>query len=152
LAAALVGAFYTPLDAELARGVLEAAGIASHIEGDALAGAAQWAQGAANVRLLVADEDAEVAERLIREHEQALTAERRKDDTLDQKALRAYRLGVIGWFLLPVITQALSAYQLARLPYSKLSEPVRRRYRIAMMVNVLVVGTVAFAIVRALVT
>lgn len=148
---ALVGSFFTPLDAELARGVLESAGIRSRIEGDALAGAAQWAQGAANVRLLVANEDAEEAARLIREHERALAAERRKGETLDQQALRAYRLAVMGWWIFPIVTQGISTFQLLRLPFSKLSKRVRRRYRLAMTVNVLVLGTVTFAIVRALV-
>ena len=145
---ALVGSFYTPLDAELARGVLEGADIPSRIEGDQLAGAAQWAQGQANVRLFVADEHAEEAERLLREHEAALAAERRKPDTLDDAATRAYRLAILGWMLLPVVTQAMSAARLARIPYAKLSKPVQRRYLIAMTFNGVVLGSVVLALVQ----
>jgi Putative prokaryotic signal transducing protein len=147
-----IGSFLTPLEAELARSVLESAGIPSRIEGDTLAGAAQWVQGTDNVRIFVADENAEEAQRLIQEHDRALTAERRRADTLDEKATRAYRMTLIGWMILPVVAQAISMFTLVRLPYSKLSKTVRRRYRIAMLFNLIVLGSVAYALLRSVAT
>ena len=88
--------FATPLEAELARLVLGEQDIESRLEGDLLSGAALPIQGNRGVRLLVADEHAERAQALIREHERALATERRQTDTADDRVARAYRLALVG--------------------------------------------------------
>lgn len=144
-----IASYSTPLDAELARGLLEASDIPAEFDGDVLASATPWAQGTFSVRLYVAEEHAEEAQRLLENHERGLAAERRRAEGLDEKATRAYRLAIVGWMLLPVITQAISAFTLLRLPYPKLSPQAKRHYRIGMSFNAIVLGSALFLIVRA---
>lgn len=136
--------FATPLEAELSRLVLDERDIASRLEGDLLSGAALPLQGAQGVRLLVAAQDAERARELIREHERALAAERRRTDTADQRVGRAYRLALVGLLLLPVVTQLISLVQLLRVPWAALSKKGRRHYVFALSFDALVLGSVAY--------
>lgn len=136
--------FATPLEAELSRLVLDEQDIASRLEGDLLSGAALPLQGAQGVRLLVAAQDAERARALIDEHERALSAERRRTDTADERVGRAYRLALVGVLLLPVVTQLVSLVQLMRVPWSALSTKGRRQYVFAFSFDALVLGAVAY--------
>lgn len=136
--------FATPLEAELARLVLDEQDIASRLEGDLLSGAALPIQGAQSVRLLVAARHAERAQELIREHERAVAAERRRTDTADQRVGRAYRLALVGLMLLPVVTQLISLVQLLRVPWAALSTKGRRQYVFALCFDALVLGAVVY--------
>lgn len=136
--------FATPLEAELARLVLNEQDIASRLEGDLLSGAALPLQGTRSVRLIVAEQHAERAQELIREHERALAVERRRTDTADERVGRAYRLALVGLLLVPVVTQLVSLVQLLRVSWSALSAKGRRQYLIALSFDALVLGSVAY--------
>jgi hypothetical protein len=141
----LVASFTTPLDAELARTLLDQNEIASRLEGDMLAGAALPLQTAfGGVRVMVAADDAERAAQLIREHEKALAGERRRTDTADERVARAYRLALIGWMLLPVIAQLISFVNLLRAPWSALSAKGRRHYVVGITLDLLVLGSALY--------
>lgn len=142
--------FATPLEAELARLVLGEQDIESRLEGDLLSGAALPIQGNRSVRLLVADEHAERAQELIREHERALAAERRRTDTADERVARAYRLALVGLMLLPVVTQLISLVQLVQVSRSALSAKGRRHYVLALSLDALVLGAFAYWAARKL--
>jgi hypothetical protein len=147
----LVASFTTPLDAELARTLLDQNEIASRLEGDMLAGAALPLQTAfGGVRLLVAAEEAERAAQLIREHEKALAAERRRTETADERVARAYRLALIGWMLLPVLTQLISFVKLLREPWSLLSTKGRRHYVVGITFDLFVLGSALYWVSRRL--
>jgi hypothetical protein len=136
--------FGTPLDAELARLMLDEQDIASRLEGDLLSGAALPIWGAESVRLLVAAEHAERAQELIRKYERELSTERRRADSADQRVGRAYRLALVGLLLLPVVTQLVSLVQLLRVSWSALSSKARRQYVVALSFDALVLGSAAY--------
>lgn len=145
LLSTVVASFTTPLDAELARTLLDQSDIASRLEGDMLAGAALPLQTAfGGVRVLVAADDAERAAQLIAEHEKALATERRRTDTADERVARAYRLAIIGWMLLPVVAQLISFVNLLRAPWSALSAKGRRHYVVGITFDLLVLGSALY--------
>gem|GEM_PF-3175636 len=104
-----------------------------------LAGAALPLGGEVGVKLFVASANAEEAKALLSSHERQLAAERRRKDTVDEKVARAYRLAVVGWMLFPVLAQLISLYQLTGFPFAELSERGRRRFQIALFMDLLVV-------------
>lgn len=145
---AQVGSFATGFEAELARIFLESEGIPARIKGDMLAGAAQPLSGGVGVRLLVAPERAAEARELIAKHERELAQSRRRRDTEDEKVTRAWRLALLGWMLLPVVTQIISLYQLSGINYQRLTEKGRERFGFALGFNLLVVFAAGFWLAR----
>jgi hypothetical protein len=136
-----VASFTTPLDAELARTLLEQHDIESRLEGDMVAGAAlhlQYAMG--GIKVLVADVDAERASKLIEEHERELAKQRVKTDTADARVARAYRLALVGLMLLPLVAQIISLVNIVRTPWRGLSSKGRRHYVIGLGFDLLVIG------------
>jgi hypothetical protein len=146
----LVTSFMTPLDAELARTLLNQHDIASRLEGDLLIGAALPLQGAAGVRLLVAAEQAEEAHRLIEQHERELAADRRSTDTADARVGRAYRLAFIGFMLLPPLVHVISLVNIVRVPWSALSKRGRRHYVLGLALDLVVVLSATYWLARKL--
>lgn len=142
--------FATAIDAELARTLLEQHDIPSRLEGDLLAGSGLLLTGAVGVRLLVADQHAEQAHRLVEAHEKELAAQRRRVDTADARAARAYRLALIGLMLMPLLTQAISLVQVLRVPWSSLSARGRRHYVIAVLFDSFVLVSAAYGLAQLL--
>jgi hypothetical protein len=142
-----VGSFTTPLDGQLARSALESWGIHARLEGETLAGAAEWVQGSANVRVFVAEADAQRAASLLKEHEHALAERIHRPDTLDERVARSFRLAIAGWILLPVLTQLLSVWQLRKVKPRELSARVRRLYWAAQTFNLSVILAATFFLV-----
>jgi hypothetical protein len=139
-----VGSFTTPLDGQLARSALESWGIHARLEGDTLAGAAEWIQGSSNVRVFVSESDAQRAVSLLKEHEHALAEKAHQPDTLDESVARSFRLAIAGWILLPVVTQIVSAWQLRKVKPKELSPRVRRLYWAAQAFNLSVILVATF--------
>jgi hypothetical protein len=142
-----VASFTTPLDAELARTLLEQHDIEARIEGDMLAGAALHLQSAfGGVRVMVPAADAVRARELIDAHERELAAERRGSDSADAQATRACALALVGWLICPFLAQLISLYQLLRIPWSKLGAKGRRRYVIGLCVDALILAPIAYSL------
>jgi len=142
-----VASFTTPLDAELARTLLEQHDIEARVEGDMLAGAALHLQSAfGGVRVMVAAADAVRARELIDAHERELAVERRGTDTADAKATRACALALVGWLICPFLAQLISIYNLLRIPWNELSAKGRRRYVIGLCVDALIIAPIAYAL------
>jgi hypothetical protein len=140
-----VASFTTPLDAELARTLLNQHDIESRLEDDILIGAALHLQSAmGGVKVLVTARDAERAAKLIAEHERELAKLRVKTDTADARVARAYRLALVGLMLLPVVAQAISMVLLLRSPWRELSTKGRRHYVIGLGFDLLVIGAVVY--------
>lgn len=145
----LVASFTSTLDAELARTLLDQHEISSRLEGDILAGAALPLQTAfGGVRVMVAADEAERASELISAHEKALSAERRRSDTADERVARAYRLALIGMMLLPVAAHLISFVNIVRTPWSALSAKGRRHYLIGISFDLLVMGAAVYWLVN----
>jgi hypothetical protein len=146
----VVASFTSPLDAELARSLLLQHDIASRLEGDVLAGAALHLQTVfGGVKVLVAVGDSERAAELIEQHERALADERRRTDTADERVARAYRLALVGLLLLPVVTQAISLFNLLRAPWTALSKKGRRYYIVGASLDLVVIGAVLYWLLHA---
>jgi hypothetical protein len=140
-----VASFTTPLDAELARTLLDQHDIASRLEDDILIGAALHLQSAmGGVKVLVAAGNAERAAELIAEHERELAKQRIKTDTADARVARAYRLALVGLMLIPVLAQVISLVSLVRAPWRELSAKGRRHYVIGLGFDLLVIGAVVY--------
>ncbi len=131
-----VGSFTTPLDGQLARSALESWGIHARLEGETLAGAAEWVQGSSNVRVFVAPNDAQRATKLLKEHEHELAKKAHRPDTPEESVARSFRLAIVGWILLPVVTQMVSAWQLRKVNPRSLSGRTKRLYWAAQSFNV----------------
>lgn len=140
-----VASFTTPLDAELARTLLDQHDIQSRLEDAILLGAALPLQSAmGGVKVLVAAGDAERAAELIAEHERELAKQRIKTDTADARVARAYRLALVGLMLLPVAAHLISLVNLVRSPWRELSAKGRRHYVIGLGFDLLVLCAVVY--------
>ena len=117
-----VAAFSTVFDAELMRGYLDSHGIEARLEDDMIVSTAlAYATAVGGVKLFVPSSDAERATHLIAEHEASLGADRKRPESPDERAQRAFRTAIVGHFLFPVGAHAFSLYLLSTTPFRGLS-------------------------------
>lgn len=156
---AVVAAFDTLMEAELARGRLEAEGIGARIVDGNTVSIAQHLSGAlGGVKLVVAESDHAAARALLfapsalADDDHALAPEPEAPlptlDTPDGVAERALRAAVLGFVLLPPLLHLWSLALAARVRGQPLSERARRRLTIALVLDgVALAGTAAVAAV-----
>lgn len=140
-----VGSFGAPVDAELARSLLESHDISCRISDDILVGAALHMESAlGGVKLFVSTGDAQRAAQLLDEHQRALKEDRRAEETADARIARAWRSAIIGLFLFPGGLHLWSLWLLLRTPYSQVARASRARYWTSVLLDVAVLASVGY--------
>ncbi len=143
-------------EAEIARAQLEANEIASRVEDSATAGVHPLLGSAlGGVRLMVSFEDEgrarEVLDAIasdVAAAEAARSDDERRTDEADAAARRAMAAAGLGLLLLPVVAQLYSLYLLLGIDRARLSDAGRRRARVALAVDVVVLATAVWALTR----
>jgi hypothetical protein len=135
-----VDSYTVPLDAELAKAYLQSHGIAVRLEGEDLMGAA-FGLGPmlGGVRLFVDKEAGERARLLLANYHRALLERTiTVAESQDRQVDRAWNSALLGAVFIPVIAHVYSIWLLLNVDRMSLTQPARKRYVVAWVVDVAV--------------
>ncbi len=174
----VVRKYDSALEAELAANYLREHGFSARVDNDVLVGMNPlWGMALGGVRLYVREHQAEAAAKLlvelatsrpaVEDDDEDLEAspdpyrtrageEKRREDALvkedDRAANRALTAAFVGIFLLPVVAHLYSLKIAIPLATRKLSPRAQRELALAVTIDVLVLGLLAYLIVNSIAT
>jgi hypothetical protein len=147
----LITSFGSPLDAELARLLLESHQIECRIADDMLVASAMHIETAfGGVKLFVGRADAEQAAALLAEHQRTLRAERSSPEASSERVSRALRCAFVAFVIFPVVLHVWSLWLLGRVDYHSLPPRARKSYWLTMALDLSVIVAAAVLLASAI--